>query len=159
MRKVRTKGQAQSIHEPYPLNEFPTTLIQELGKRIVHLLAVGHADMDGDTFSQMYADSFGAEALGKPLGVADVIWNGCAWSVKTIKQKTPHSTNHIRLISGRNSPNYSAGISAPLEDIEATGRAVLDIYNARIHQARKDHDTVRLLVLIRNMGTLEFTIF
>ena len=159
MRLVRTRGNKPVAYAPYPLNEFPPNIIQELGRRLVHFIAVGHSEIDGDTFCQMYADCFGAEALGKPLGVADILWNGCAWSVKTIKNKQPHDAQTIRLISGRNSPHYSAGISDPLNDIQATGHAVLDIYNQRISEARKEHDYVRLFVFIRDMAGLRFTMF
>lgn len=65
----------------------------------------------------------------------------------------------MRLISGRNSPIYSSGITDPLKDIALTGQSVLDIYNNRIEKAEWDHDDIRLVVLIRNMKTREFTIF
>ena len=38
-------------------------------------------------------------------------------------------------------------------------QAVLDIYNERIGAARQEHDHLRLVVLLRNMENLEFTIF
>ena len=156
-------------HEPYPLNQFPVSIIEGFAKRIVHLKAVGHADMSGDIFCQMFADTVSGQAYGNPLGVADVAWNGCAWSVKTVKNSHPHrfevggtensKRKRIRLISGRNSPHYSAGITDPIADVQATGNAVLDIYNSRVDEAREEHDDVRLLVFIRNMVTQEFTVF
>ncbi len=168
MRQPRTRSGFQR-NEPYPLNEFDFDTINALVKRIVHLLAVGHADMSGDIFSQMFADAISGQASGRPLGVADVAWNGCGWSVKTVKNNYPHKftvgngederPKRIRLISGRNNLNYSFGIESPLADVQAAGNAVVEIYNHRIAQAREEHDDVRLVVLIRNMSTLEFTIF
>lgn len=110
-------------------------------------------------FSRIFSDSISGQSFGKPVGIADVAWNGCCWSVKTVKQKLPHSVRKIRLISGRNSPVYSSGINNPFHDIAATGESVLSIYNKRIETAGWDHDDKRLLVLIRNMQANEYTMF
>ena len=168
MRQPKTRSGYQK-HEPYPLNQFPQDIIEALAKRIVHLIAVGHADMSGDIFGQMFADTISGQAFGKSLGVADVAWNGCGWSVKTVKDNYPHGftvgpkgkerPKRIRLISGRNNVTYSFGIEAPLANVKTTGDAVVEIYNHRIAKAREEHDDIRLVVLIRNMSTLEFTIF
>lgn len=107
----------------------------------------------------MFAEAIGGHHRSRPLGIADVEWNGCAWSVKTVKDKKPFTTERVRLISGRNSPDYSHGISDARADLQATGRAVLSIWNARIDEAFAQFDDLRILVLVRNMSTLEFTIF
>ena len=127
MPPVRTRSGYEKL-EPYPLNQFPESVIQELGKGLVHHMAIGSADISGDAFCRMFADAISGEAFSRPLGVVDARWRGCGWSVKTVKQGKPYEVNHIRLISGRNDPNYSAGISDPLADIQATGRVVLEIY-------------------------------
>ena len=158
MPPVKTRSNFKK-HEPYPLSEISRSVIKGLAKRFVHLRAIGHADMGGDMFSQFFAEAINGQDYAKPLGVADVAWNGCCWSVKTVKQDNPHDTKIVRLISGRNAPFYSAGIVNHLKDIQRTGRAVLKIYNQRIDEAREEHDDVRLLVLVRNMATLEFTLF
>ena len=158
MRQVKTR-QGTKRHQRYPLNEFPEEVIQEICKRIVHLKAVGRSDMSGDEFSRIFADSISGESYGRPLGIADVAWNGCCWSVKTVQQKMPHEVESVRLISGRNSPIYSAGIFDHSLDLQQTGTAVLDIYNTRIEAAREQHDDIRLAVLIRNMAAQEFTLF
>lgn len=146
-------------HEPYPLNQFSKEVIDELGRRIVHLLAVGNADITGDAFDQIFAEAIGGTRLGRPLGIADVTWNGCCWSVKTVKQQKPHSVRQVRLISGRNSPTYSAGINNPLENVQETGDAVLEVYNSRIAEAREQHNDIRFLVFVRNVESRKFTIF
>lgn len=158
MPEVRTRDGIEK-HEPYPLNEFRKDIIESIAKRIVHLKAVGKADMSGDEFSRIFADSVGGMSYAKPVGIADVSWNGCCWSVKTVQHKRPHKAKSLRLISGRNSPTYSSRISDTLADVTATGRSVLDIYNKRIERAKWDHDDVRLVVLIRNMAAQEFTLF
>ncbi len=160
MRSVRLRGKTStSKYEPYPLNEFPESVIQSIAKRIVHLLAVGQADMSGGQFETIFADSVDGYAYNRPLGIADVAWNGICWSVKTVKNNFPHKAQSVRLISGRNSPTYSAEINNPFDDIQATGQSVIDVYNARIDLAKKDHDKARMLVMVRNTVTREFTIF
>ena len=158
MPTIRIRGGYQK-HEPYPLNQFSKEVIEKLGQRIVHLLAVGNADITGDAFDQIFAAAIGGTCLGRPLGIADVTWNGCCWSVKTVKQKKPHSVPQVRLISGRNSPTYSAGINNPLENVQETGDAVLEVYNRRIAEAREKHNDIRFLVFVRNVETRQFTIF
>lgn len=155
----RLKGNAPRRSGPYPLGEFPSTIATEIGRHIVHRLAVGQVDITGDDFGGMFAEAIGGFHRSRPLGIADVEWNGCAWSVKTVKDKKPFTANRVRLISGRNSPDYSHDISDPRADIQATGRAVLNIWNARVNEAFAEFDDLRILVFIRNMSTLEFTIF
>ena len=101
----KLKGKAQRRSGPHPLGELPPSLAVEIGKRIVHRLAVGHADITGDDFGGIFAASIGGEHRGKPLGVADVTWEGCAWSVKTVQDPHPFTQTTIRTISGRNSVN------------------------------------------------------
>ncbi len=134
-------------------------MIESVCKRIVHLKAVGHADMSGDQFSRIFADAIDGQSYGRPLGIADVSWNGCCWSVKTVYHRNPHQAERIRLISGRNSPTYSSGIDNPFENVQETGNSVLNIYNERINKAKWDHDDCRMVVLIRHMAAQEFTIF
>ena len=76
--------------EPYRLDEFPQEIIEDLAKRIVDLIAVGHADMSGDISGQMFADTISGNAFGMPLGVAAVAWNASGWPVKTVKNTHPH---------------------------------------------------------------------
>ena len=157
--KLKLKGQARRRNEPYPLGEFPPSIAIEIGKRIVHRLAVGHADITGDDFGGIFAAAIGGTHRGKPLGIADVTWEGCAWSVKTVQDAKPFTQKRIRAISGRNSPVYSSDISNPYADIQATGAAVLNIWNARVNESLNEHDDLRIFAFIRNMATLEFTMF
>ncbi|MCP4362117.1 MAG: hypothetical protein GY796_29265 [Chloroflexi bacterium] len=84
---------------------------------------------------------------------------GQAWSVKSVQNKNPHTCKTIRVISGRNSPDYSYGIENPHEDIQKTGSAVLRIWNERVNIALEKFDYLRTSILIRNVNTLPFTLF
>jgi hypothetical protein len=107
----RLRGTSRRRSGPYPLGELPPSLAIEIGKHIVHRLAVGHANIDGDDFGGIFASSISGVHRRSPLGIADVTWNdACAWSVKTIQDTSPFTQDRIRLISGRNSPVFSSGI-------------------------------------------------
>ena len=82
-----------------------------------------------------------------------------AWSVKSIKNDNPHTVRKIRVISGRCSPDYSLGITDPHADISLTGAAVLSIYNERINLAKERYEPLRTNVLIRNINSMEFSLF
>lgn len=154
--ELKLKGSAKRRNSPYPLGQIPHSVAVAIGRQIVHRLAIGHADITGDDFGGMFAKAIGGTHRGKPLGIADVVWNGCAWTVKTVQDKNPFTQQRIRAISGRNSVNYSQGITDPLADIAATGSAVLRIWNARVDESLNEHDDLRIFVMVRNMSTLEF---
>jgi len=156
---MRIRGNAPQRSAPYPLGEFPRDVVVAIGKHIVHRLAVGQIDITGDDFGEIFARAIGGLHRNSPLGIADVECDGCAWSVKTVKATRPFTQRRVRVISGRNSPNYSHDIQNPHEDIEATGRAILEIWNGRVGETFKSHDDLRVLVFIRNLSTLQFTIF
>ena len=82
----KLRGQSKRREGPHPLGELPPSLAIQIGKRIVHRLAVGQADITGDDFGAIFAQSIGGEHRGKPLGVADVWWQNCAWSVNSVRQ-------------------------------------------------------------------------
>ena len=157
--KLRGKSKRRTDSGPYPLGEFPASVAVEMGRHIVHRLAVGHADITGDDFGGIFAAAINGQHKGKPLGIADVAWDGCAWSVKTVKDNHPFKQTRIRVISGRNSPTYSSDIKDLFADLSATGASVLSIWNERVNEALHDHDDLRIFVIIRNMDTLEFTMF
>ena len=143
----------------YPLGELPEDTIVNIGKWIVYHYAIGKADITGEDWGDIFAKSIDANHLAKPLGLADVVKDGLAWSVKSVKQKYPHSCSSIRVISGRNSPDYSYNIQNPHEDPQATGRAVIAIWNERINIALDSYDRLRSATLVRCFDTLNFTLF
>jgi hypothetical protein len=115
-------------------------------------------DIGGDDFGSIVAAAVQGMHRGSPLGIADVELEGCAWSVKTIKSTKPFTQKTIRLISGRNSPIFSQDIKSPLDDIDKTGRAVLEIWNERVNEAYAAFDDLRIFIMLRNMATLEFLV-
>ena len=157
--KPRLRGNAPRHSGPWPVGEVPNRVLTGVGEQLVHRLAIGHADIAGDDFGTIFANAIDGEHRSSPLGIADVIANGTAWSVKTVKATQPHNQRRIRLISGRNSPDYSLGIDNPRDDPDTTGIGVLEIWNARLDESLNHHDELRIAVLIRNMGARKFTLF
>lgn len=134
-------------------------MVVEIGRQCVHRMAIGRDDLSGDDFGTVFAEAIGGEHRASPLGIADVVKGSCAWSVKTVKAKVPADRREVRLISGRNSPDYSFGISDPREDAAKTGEAVLSIWNARVNEALSSFDDLRIVVLVRNFPDRRFLIF
>lgn len=130
-----------------------------VGKRLVYHLAVGATKVSGDDFGDMFARVTGGYHSASSLGLGDVVLADTVWSAKTVMSAKPHRQVLIRLVSGRNSVDYSMGISDPRADIAKTGHAVLSIWNARINELRTKYTDMRLVVLLRNMSTLEFCLF
>ena len=147
-------------HEPYQLNEIPESVIKQIGKQFVYMLCVGRKDLTGDDWGNVFAKAIGGEHLQSPVGIADVVFDKMAWSMKTVKKENPHSGNYsIRLISGRCSPDYSYGINDPHEDIQKTGRAVLNIWNERVNIAQDYYNPLRTSILVRSNDLLSYTLF
>lgn len=155
--KLRGKQKARS--GPYPIGEFPNDVVLSIGKQIVHRLAIGLANITGDDFGGIFAEAIGGQHFACPIGVTDVEWDQCSWSAKTVQNNKPFTTPIVRLISGRNSVSFSYGIKDPFVDIDKTGESVLNIWNERVNQSFSNHDDLRVVVLIRNISRLEFTLF
>lgn len=148
----------KKIYELYPLGQIPDDVIIGIGKWIAYNCAVGQSDIAGGDWGDIFAKAIGGEHLGAPVGLADVIYEGMAWSVKSVKNNNPHRARNIRVISGRCSPHYSYDITDPNADIAKTGEAVLNIYNERINVAKDTYEPLRTCILIRNMNNLEFAL-
>ena len=146
-------------HELYPLGQIPKPVIKKLGAYIVYLMATGKDDITGDEFGDAFAYAIGGTHLRSPLGIADVVLDRQAWSMKTVKKPDPLRPGSIRLISGRCSPDYSYGIQDPHEDIQKTGTAVLGIWNERVNLARDNYNPVRTVILVRSEDLSTFCIF
>lgn len=157
--KPKLRGRSKRRNSPYNLGEIPATVATAIGSRIVHRLAVGSTDITGDDFGEIFAQSINAQHRQKPLGIADVVWEGCAWSVKTVQDPNPFTASNVRVISGRNNVNFSCDIKNPFADMAATGECVLNIWNGRIDEAATEYDDLRIFVIVRNMSRLEFTLF
>lgn len=158
-RKPKLRDKTQSHNVPYPIGEIPDRVMYAVGKQLVHRMAVGTADITGDDFGRIFAEAIGGIHRDKPLGIADVTWERCAWSAKTIKHKSPFHTRELRFISGRNSPTYSMGIKDPFENVEKTGRAVLEIWNERVSIASDAFDDLRVIIFLRNPDTKQYVLY
>lgn len=156
---TRLRGKKSRLQNAWNLGAFPRKVIVGIGKQLVHRMAVGHSDITGDDFGTIFANAIEGVHRESPLGIADVLLEGNAWSVKTVKETRPFTKKMVRLISGRNSPDYSLGIENPHKDIQATGKAILAVWNARVNEALGEHDDIRIAVLIRNFETKEFVLF
>jgi hypothetical protein len=146
-------------YELYPLGQIPDEVIYAIGKWMAYHFAVGKSDIDGEDWGDIFAKAIGGGHMNSPIGLADVVYESMAWSVKSVKQNDPLSTKHIRVISGRCSPDYSYGISDPHQDVQKTGAAVLGIWNERINIAKENYEPLRTSILVRNFNTLEFLVF
>lgn len=158
-KELKTRGKRSLRKEKYQLGEFPEELIYDIAKRLAYLVAVNTPDLTGGQWAACFADAVGGENLASNLDTQDIALKNCAWSAKTVKTRDPFKCAKVRLISGRNSPNYSAGISDPYKDLQATGDAVLDIWNKRINMTMNKFNDYRLLVLIRDMSAMRFSLF
>lgn len=97
--KAKLRGNKARLENSWPLGAIPKEVIIEIGKQLVHRLAVGHADITGNDFGTIFANAIGGVHRESPLGIADVPLDGNAWSVKTIKAENPFITNNIGLSS------------------------------------------------------------
>lgn len=156
--RLRDSGRLHS-HELYPTNELPTNVIVNIGKHLVYLLYIGRKDITGGDWGDAFAEAINGQHLDSPVGIADVVKDGMAWSMKTVKNANPHTVKILRLISGRCSPDYSYGITDPHKNIQETGRAVLGIWNERINIAQDNYNPVRTSILVRSNDLLSYTLF
>ena len=131
----------------------------KIGSYFVYLLYIGRKDITGTDWGDAFSDAIGGKHLDSPVGIADVVLEKMAWSMKTVKNPTPFNCRNVRLISGRCSPDYSYGITDPHDDIQKTGRAVLGIWNERVNIAQDNYSTVRTSVLVRSNDLLSYCLF
>lgn len=159
MKQPKLRDSRNLVSEPYPLGQMPTEMITNIGAGIVYRIHTGRKDITGDDWGDILAEVAGGDHLAKPVGLADVAAPTMAWSAKTVKSRKPFAQNSVRLISGRNSPDFSYGIEDPHDDIQKTGEAVLGIWNGRVDIAQAHYPRVRVIVLIRNYECTEFVMY
>lgn len=163
MNKPRLRdSKRRKSNELFALNEVPDHVIQRIGAHLIYLISTGRTDISGDDWGDALAGAIGGEHLASPLGIADVVLNGMAWSTKTVKitsKKGAFGARNISLISGRCSPDYSYGITDPHADIQKTGNAVLNIWNERVSIAQDNYSPVRTSILVRSSDLLTYVLF
>lgn len=145
----------------YPLGQFPAGFAMELGKELIYLLATRNPPtLEGSDWEQIFARCVGAQWAPSNVGLDDVQLHQMAWSAKTVKNKNPFKVKHVRLISGRNSPDYSFDIeNVHTEDPDKLGEMILDIWNARITDVRKKFATTRTVVLVKGDDLSTVSVF
>jgi len=156
--KLKDKRITTNI-EPYPLGVIPNDLIIIIAKHVVYLKALGQQDISGEQWGDIFAKSINGVHLNSPLGLADIILDKMAWSAKSVKNDDPHNCKTVRVISGRCSPDYSYGITDPHLDVQRTGTAVLGIWNERINIAKDQFESLRAILLIRNLEKMQFCLY
>jgi len=160
MQKPKLRDSHKSTRkELYPLGDIPAPVVLTVSKWLTYNIVVGKSDITGDDWGNVFARSIKGSHLASPLGLADVVHEKTAWSVKTVTASKPHTTNGIRIISGRNSPKYSYGIENPFKDIQQTGSAVLNIWNERVNISLDQYEDLRTAILIRNTKNRQYSLY
>jgi len=151
---------AQRHAPPYRLNEFPSDFGMKLGRELIYVLATrDNPDVSGDDWEQIFARCIGVEWKKSNVGLEDVVMGRTAWSAKTVKNENPFTYNHVRLISGRNSVDYSFDVkNVHAEDPNSIGAMVLGIWNARLEKELGMFSDLRTIVLIRNKTLTDFAV-
>lgn len=156
--KLRTGG----VKEPYPLGEFPEGFVHTVAGELSTLLAIGKTDIEGKDWEQIFAKAIKAEWRPSVVGLDDILVPAlsAAWGAKTIKNDNPFTARNIRLISGRNSPAYSYGVS----DVHAIdpadlGAKVVEIWNERVAALYQKYKTLRTVILVKGPELRKVAIF
>ena len=159
-RNPRLRG-VDKYSPDYPLGQFPSGFAMELGKELIYLLATRNPPtLEGSDWEQIFARCVGAQWAPSNVGLDDVQLHQMAWSAKTVKNKNPFKVKRIRLVSGRNSPDYSFDIeNVHTEDPNLLGEMILGIWNARITEVRKRFATTRTVVLIKGEDLSTVSVF
>ena len=143
---------------PYPLNQFPSSFAHVVGKHIIYILATKKPpSIEGPEWESIFADAISGEWKPSPVGLDDIVKGNCAWSAKSVKSSKPFTTNTVRLISGRNNPEYSFGKIEKTDN--GIGKQVLDIWNARVDLIRNKYAHARTVVLIKGNDLIQYSVF
>lgn len=156
--KLRTVNKSVSA---FPLNEFPKDFPFLLGKELIYLLASkGKPELEGSEWESIFATCIGADWKPSNVGLDDVLMGNTAWGAKTVKATKPSTQKRVRLISGRNSPNYSFGERSDQKaDPTLIGKLVLEIWNERVSAIREKHKHLRTVVLVKSNDLSEVVVF
>ena len=147
---------------PYPMSKFPKAFVETVGLEIVFMMATSrHPALEGPEWERIFAKAIDADWKPSNVGLDDIIQGAFAWGAKTVKASDPHGATSVRLISGRNNPEYSFQTIADTED--GIGRQVLQIWNGRVEGLRAKFKELRTVVLLKPQDfeaeKLPFTVF
>ena len=146
---------------PYPLNCFPARFIQQLGRELIYAwIAHGGIPLTGNAWESIFATCIGAQWKPSNIGLDDVVLGDTAWGAKSVTNEHPSQMTRVRLISGRNSPQYSYKRSVELDsNPDEIGQMILEIWNARVAQVHEVYRNIRTVVLIKGNDFRSFVIF
>lgn len=151
--KLRT---VEKYNPPYPLNRFPAGFAFALGREAAYIMATRKTSaFEGSDWEAVFANCIGADWTPSNVGLDDVRLGQTAWGAKTVKSSNPHLSKRVRLISGRNSINYSFGVSDPTKTSpNKVGEMVLEIWNERVDGVKQHFQNLRTVVLIKSKDDL-----
>ena len=115
------------------------------------------AGIEGDDWEQIFARCIGARWAKSNIGLDDVFLGQTAWGAKTVQNASPFDVKHVRLICGRNSPEYSYNIkNVHALEPDRLGELILNIWNGRVTDVRRRFATTRTVVLLKgkHLGTV-----
>lgn len=158
MTRPRTRN-VQKYNPPFLLNQLPDPFPFKLSEEIVYLLATSSPSLEGSQWERIFAHCIGAEWKPSNVGLDDIVLQQTAWGAKSVKSNKPHSCNSVRLISGRNSLDYSFGERDLTAKPELLGAKVIGIWNERVSAIRAKFMHVRTVVLIKSSDLLDLTVF
>lgn len=149
------------VQPPYSLGKFPSAAIYRIAAGIVYLLCTRcEPRLEGSDWERIFADGIKAEWKPSNVGLDDIRLGNCCWGAKTVKAARPAQAHRVRLISGRNSLDYSynrsdsRGLSP-----EEIGKLVLGIWNERVSSVRQRFAHCRTVVLVKSDDLSECALF
>lgn len=157
--KLRT---VSGVKEPYPLGKFPKKFEYSVAEQISIAIATGRTDIAGEEWERIFSKAIGATWKPSNVGLDDILVPeiSAAWGAKSVKNKKPFSAKVVRLISGRNSLQYSYGIDNAKElEVSRLGSLVLGIWNERVAALYQKYKTLRTVVLLKGEGLRQISIF
>ena len=95
MQSPKLRGSFHIVRGPWPIGQIPDEVVIRIVKHLIHHLFIGKKDIDGDTNGDVLATGVDGEHRASPLGVVDVVRNGCGWSVKTVVAPAPMMRNEF----------------------------------------------------------------
>jgi hypothetical protein len=153
--KLRT---VEKVRPPYPLNKFPTAFPFEVAAEVVYRVCTETTpSLEGPAWEQIFAKAIKAKWTPSNVGLDDVQLGVCAWGVKSLKNSNPFRAGTVRLISGRNNPEFSFGTIAATDD--GIGKQVLQIWNGRVESIRSKFSHLRTVVFVKAADLMKFTVF
>ena len=150
--------QGNPFPPPYPLNDFPEGFAERVGRQVVYLVGTRSSPkIAGEDWERIFSEAIGANWQPSNVGLDDIDLGDAAWGAKSVQNRNPHQVSRLRLVSGRNSPDYSYGHRP--EDATILGGLVLGIWNERVSEVRARYRHVRTVVLIKGPQLRELTIY